>query len=83
MSIDKLHHHDQNLKSLQQNLLKICDEYQHAQKSLIDMKVQVRRACHQMNHSWSQVFSLVMLIDEIVDEMIDDVAPLEFEPKES
>ena len=30
MPIDKLHYHAQNLKSLQQNLLKICDEDQQA-----------------------------------------------------
>ena len=52
---------------------------QQAQKSLIDLQAQVRRACHQINHSRSQVFDLVMLIDE----MIDDVTPLEFDTKES
>lgn len=71
--------HAENLKSLQQNLLKICGQYHHAQKSFLDLQAQVRCAWHQVNHAWSQVIDLFVLIDE----MRDDVSPLEFETKES
>ena len=60
MSDSSLTQHQKNLKSLQQSLIKICDDYKKAQECFIESQEQARSARYHINQSWIKVIELLL-----------------------
>ena len=76
MSENNLTQHQINLKSLQESLLKICDEHRKTQECFIELQTQARSAWYHVNKSSTDIMELLLWIDEMIDDAMPKLPQL-------